>query len=111
MERPFGSYEKASEAVLPRLLESLGSVQQIQHQRENDERERDPLGHLRQSTVKRFRLTLGEESLRAAGDSAGQTGAFSGLEQHDDDQEDTGEELDDGESKNKTVHEIQSFLF
>ena len=47
MERPFGSYEKASEAVLPRLLESRGSVQQIQHQRENDERERDPLGHLR----------------------------------------------------------------
>ena len=36
---------------------------------------------------------------------------FPGLEQHDDDQEDTGEELDDGESKNKTVHEIQSFLF
>ena len=111
MERPFGSYEKTSEAVLPRLLESRGSVQQIQHQRENDERERDPLGHLRQSTVKRFRLTLGEEGLRTAGDSAGQTGAFSGLEQHDDDQEDTGEELDDGESKNKTVHEIQSFLF
>ena len=76
MERPFGSYEKASEAVLPRLLKSRGSVQQIQHQRENDERERDPLGHLRQSTVKRFRLTLGEEGLRAAGDSAGQTGAF-----------------------------------
>ena len=72
MERPFGSYEKASEAVLPRLLKSRGSVQQIQHQRENDERERDPLGHLRQSTVKRFRLTLGEEGLRAAGDSAGQ---------------------------------------
>ena len=111
MERPFGSYEKTSEAVLPRLLKSRGSVQQIQHQRENDERERDPLGHLRQSTVKRFRLTLGEEGFRAAGDSAGQTGAFSGLEQHDDDQEDTGEELDDGESKNKTVHEIQSFLF
>ena len=42
MERPFGSYEKASEAVLPRLLESRGSVQQIQHQRENDERELFP---------------------------------------------------------------------
>lgn len=58
-----------------------------------------------------FALPLEKKGLRAAGDSAGQTGAFSGLEQHDDDQEDTGEELDDGESKNKTVHEIQSFLF
>ena len=97
-------------SVLPGLWKIGGSVQQIQHQRENNERKRDPLGHLRQRTVQRFRLSLGEEGLRTAGDGAGQTGAFPGLEQHDDDQKDTGEELDNGESKNKTVHEIQSFL-
>ena len=85
-------------------------MQQIQHQRENNKRKRDPLGHLCQSAVKRFCLPLGEEGLRAAGNGAGQTGALSGLEQHNDDQKDAGKKLDDSESKNKTVREIQSFL-
>ena len=73
--------KKPRKRVLPGLWKIGGSVQQIQHQRENNERKRDPLGHLRQRTVQRFRLSLGEEGLRTAGGRAlgNQTSEMSGI--------------------------------
>jgi len=83
-------------------------VEQVEHQREQHKGQSDPFGHLGKLAVPSRGLALGQEGIRAAGDGAGQAGALSGLEQHDNYEKQAGEKLDDGQCKS---HFKRSFPF
>ena len=72
--------------------------EQIQHQRQNHESQRDPLGHLGKLGVEGLGLALGKEVVGTTGDSTGETGALAGLEEDDDDEEEGSDQKRNAES-------------
>ena len=111
MERPFACKKSLGSGASEAFGKSGDQSQQIQHQRETTNASATHLvifARVRQA----FCAYPGEEGLpRRRRQRRTDRSFFPDWSKDDDDQEDTGEELDDGESKNKTVHEIQSFLF
>lgn len=65
------------------VLKAKYKSDEVQNERQNDENKCEPFGHLRKLRVKGLVLTLGEESLGAAGDRARKTGALAALHEHD----------------------------
>ena len=92
------------------LLYNEKGLEQREHKGQNDKRQRDPFGHLRELRVPCLGLGLaGEESIRAAGDGAGEAGALAGLEDNDQYQKQGGEQLKNGKNDNQSRHMGSSF--
>ena len=85
--------------------------EQVEHQRQNDKAQGDPLGHLGQLGVQSLGLALGQEGIGSAGNGTAEAGALAGLKQNDRDQENTGEKLKNGKNRGLRVHLIQPFLY
>ena len=84
---------------------------EAQNQRQYDENDAHPFGHTRECGVQGLGFALGEKCLGAvAGHSSGKTAALSGLEEHNGDEKNAGEQLDYGKDDGESVHEIQPFL-
>lgn len=83
----------------------------VEHQRQHDKRECEPLRHLRKLSIKRLGLALLEERFRATGDRAGKTGALTALHENDNGDSKTGENLKNGEDDSESRHIFQSFRF
>ena len=84
---------------------------EAQNQRQYDENDAHPFGHTRECGVQGLGFALGEKCLGAvAGHGAGKTAALSGLEEHNGDEKNAGEQLDYGKDDGESVHEIQPFL-
>ena len=70
---------------------------EAQNQRQYDENDAHPFGHTRECGVQGLGFALGEKCLGAvAGHGAGKTAALSGLEEHNGDEKNAGEQLDYG---------------
>lgn len=72
---------------------------EVENQRQHNERNGEPLRHLGKTGIPSFCLGFGHESVRAAGDGAGQTRALAALEQDDYGHGEAGDKLEYGQSK------------
>ena len=92
-------------------MQIIKNSQQIEHQCQQYEAQRHPLGHFGKLGVQGLGFALGHKGVRADGDGAGETRAFAGLEQDHGDKEEAGQKLDDGKDDGERVHKIQPFLY
>jgi len=95
----------------PSYSRGLKILYEVQNKGKHNKDEGKPLGSLSQFCIKSLALALAKESICAAGDGTGETGALAALHKNDDHDGQTGENLknskDDGESR----HVFQSFRF
>lgn len=81
-------------------------------QRQQNERQAKPFGHLGKLRIQRLSLALRHESLGAAGDDAGKAGALAGLHQNNQRNSKTGEQLkhrqNDFDSRHDSISSFQS---
>ena len=95
-------------AVLPRLCALVH--QHGQNQRQDNKDETEPLGRLGELGVERLGFALGKERFRTASNGAGQTGALTGLHQHDHGHGQTGQQLDNRQNQLQSSHGIHPFM-
>ena len=72
----------------------ITSADHVEHKRQHDENDSDPLRHLCELCVHGAGLVLRHIGVGSAGDGAGESGTLSGLEQNDDGKSDAEDELD-----------------
>ena len=76
-------------------------LDEVENQSQDDECKSNPLGSLCKLCVQRLSLTLGEESISAAGDSTGETGTLAALEKNDNSKSDAGKNLNNSKNDSK----------